>query len=305
MKTLEAPTKRPRRVAIEPTSAEGRTGQAHLVTPGVHAESALAEVIASIRFVHAEREAAEKMRRRLTNQCGAFVRSRLGWRVGLPLKQRNEIRDRAAVIIRAIESGSELSEELRDDAQKVSRFVLCAQLTRAPLDKYAADLKQVMRDLARKLPVMPWVDGVLGMSDLSLARLVGETGDLSGYANPAKLWKRMGLGCVSDGTRQRKAPGTEAAAEHGYCPKRRAVAWKIAHHVIGAQIRVERDEDGKKTGATRARAEYGQVYLDRKKYRVESGWGTSMGHRDNDARRYLAKRILRDLWRAWNNCGSV
>jgi len=55
-----------------------------------------------------------------------------------------------------------------------------------------------MAKLARKLPAYAWVKGVRGVGDVSFARIIAETGDLSAYETPGKIWKRMGL-AVFDG----------------------------------------------------------------------------------------------------------
>ena len=54
-----------------------------------------------------------------------------------------------------------------------------------------------LEKLAKQLPVWSWVENVRGVGPLSLAQMIGELGDLSGYSNPAKPWKRMGLGLVA------------------------------------------------------------------------------------------------------------
>lgn len=131
--------------------------------------------------------------------------------------------------------------------------------------------------LAGQLPVAPWVEGTRGVGLLSLAAIVGEAGDLSGYANPAKLWKRMGLAVMPDG-RQRRTSGV-AALEHGYSPARRSVVWNIGACIVKAG------------GPLKA------VYDARKVY--ESERVETKAHAHNRAQRYVEKRFLRELWSAW------
>jgi hypothetical protein len=119
---------------------------------------------------------------------------------------------------------------------------------------------------------------------LSLAAIVGEAGDLSNYANPAKLWKRLGLAVMPDGTRQRRVTGVEGL-EHGYSPARRSVVWNIGACIVKAG------------GPLKA------VYDARKVYetpRVET-----KGHAHNRAQRYVEKRFVRDLWIAWRRVGAA
>lgn len=150
--------------------------------------------------------------------------------------------------------------------------------------------------LAKQLPVADWMDGVKGLAALSLGAVIGEAGDLSQYDNPAKLWKRFGLAVMGDGSRQRRVSGV-AALDHGYSPERRSIVWNIGECVIKAQVRNVKDADGKRTDESVAIGPYGQLFLDRREYereRVET-----KGHAKNRASRYVQKRLLRDLWRAW------
>jgi hypothetical protein len=155
------------------------------------------------------------------------------------------------------------------------------ELKKASGDEDLAAVELEQKDLvrlAKSLPVAPWVIGVRGVGLLSLAAIVGEAGDLSGYANPAKLWKRLGLAVMSDG-RQRRTTGAAAIA-HGYVPARRSVMWNVGACIIKAK------------GPLKA------IYDERKLYelpRVES-----KAHAHNRAQRYVEKRFLRDLWAAWN-----
>lgn len=150
---------------------------------------------------------------------------------------------------------------------------------------------------AKELPVWSWVDGVRGFGAGSLGAIIGEAGNLANYPTPSHLWKRLGLAVVN-GTRQRKVKGDEAL-DHGYSPRRRSVVWNLGDTMIKGCIRVVRDEDGKDTGERTSLSDYGWVYLERKEYerpRVDTD-----GHAHNRAKRYMEKRVIRDLWKAWNN----
>lgn len=171
---------------------------------------------------------------------------------------------------------------------------------RALVSDRKSAVEKDLRQLARKLPVWTWVEQVRGLGDLGLALIVGEAGDLSNYANPAKLWKRMGLAVIG-GQRQRRVAGDPALAiEHGYCPRRRSLMWNLGESMV-------------KTGDA-----YRQLYLERKEYEcraaIERGLTVlpaakipkadaaryiSKGHVHNRARRYMEKRLLKDLWAAW------
>lgn len=151
------------------------------------------------------------------------------------------------------------------------------------IGKHRAAVERRLAKLARTLPAADWIDGVRGVGIASLAALVGEAGDLSNYSNPAKLWKRLGLAVMPDGTRQRRVAGS-AGAEHGYSPTRRSVAWNIGACIIKA--------GGPLKG----------VYDERKAYEFERLG--HKGHAHNRAQRYIEKRFVRDLWVAWRRAGG-
>lgn len=151
-----------------------------------------------------------------------------------------------------------------------------------------------LEKLAKQLPVWKdWAEGVRGIGALGVSQIVGECGDLSMYANPAKVWKRMGVGMYQrqDGgwERQRKAAGADGV-EAGYSPRRRSVLWNVEACFI------------------KAGGPYREVYDVRKAYEAtkpncgrcpEKGEHCRPAHIHNRASRYMGKRFLRDLWRAW------
>lgn len=137
--------------------------------------------------------------------------------------------------------------------------------------------------LAMQLPVWPWVAGVRGFGALGLAQIVAECGDLHHYANPAKVWKRMGLAVMPDGQRQRKVADAEQAILHGYSPQRRSLIYVVADSLIK-----NNREGGFRT-----------YYLAEKERQREKLPDAPQAHIHNRALRHMSKRLLRELWRAW------
>lgn len=133
---------------------------------------------------------------------------------------------------------------------------------------------------AKQLPAAAWVQGVRGFGMPSFAAVVGEAGDLGSYDSVAKLWKRMGL-AVIDGKSQRRVSDAAEAARHGYNPRRRSEM-----HVVGECI-------------LKAGGPYREVYDQRKAYEAERDPAMTKIHAHRRAMRYVEKRLLRDLWRAW------
>lgn len=182
----------------------------------------------------------------------------------------------------------------REDAPAdLAAFLVAEEYARrrcAPLyagRNYYADARKPyekrLERLAKELPVWPWVEGVRGFGALGLAQIVAECGDLHNYANPAKVWKRMGLAVMPDGTRQRRVSGEEAIA-HGYSPQRRSIMY-----VIGDSL-IKGNRDG----------EYRTIYLARKEHERAKLPDAPAAHIDNRARRYLEKRLLKHLWQVWH-----
>ena len=230
----------------------------------------------------------------------------LGFRNDADDAARKAVRDRAAALVAAVERAHKGKSVACDDPMLTDlRPVIVASLTaRAPFDAVEAEAARSMKRLARQLPVAEWAAGVRGLGEMGLAQIVGEAGDLSGYAKPAKLWKRMGL-AVLNGRRQ-GAPGDGAGKAdwiaHGYNAARRSVMWNIGGCLLktnGAYADLIRD----RKAVERAKAEAagltvkpaGQIKAS------EKALCMSVGHVANRAQRYAEKRLLLDLWRAWRD----
>lgn len=185
-------------------------------------------------------------------------------------------------------------------------------VARSQFDRYRTNCENEMKDLARSLPVWPWVKKVAGVAELGLAVIVAEAGDIGAYSGPGRLWKRMGLACI-DGMRQGRVPPglsreerAEAWKQRGYNPSRRAEVWAFLDDTMfKQQWRGDRDEDGKdpkKSGKpvavpAHAVGPYGEVYAERKAWNLARGF--SPAHAEKEARRFMSKRFLRELWVAW------
>lgn len=155
-----------------------------------------------------------------------------------------------------------------------------------------SEIEKSMTSQARMLPVWPRVMATRGFGALSLASLVGETGDLTNYSTHNKLWKRLGL-AVINGERQRRLTGA-AAIEHGYCPSRRAVMWNIGQLMFRAQSAWV----DKNTGILKKEAGPYRLGYDARK-ELELTRVESKAHAHNRATRYMEKKLVRNLWRAW------
>lgn len=235
-----------------------------------------ATICARLRERHRMRQDLLRAEVRLTLQIKAICRRLVGGDIG-----------EADKLYRAIEGKG-------DHEHAMAAIAVTAPLrsARDTLEASRTDIEKAMVKDARQLPIMPWVQAIRGFGELSLAGLIGETGDLASYATHSRLWKRLGLAVIG-GERQRRIAG-DAALEHGYSPTRRSLVWNIGQCVMKAQsARVD-----KTTGeVTREAGRYRQLYDDRKVY--EADRVETRGHAHNRATRYMEKRLIRDLWNAW------
>lgn len=248
-----------------------------------------------LQETHRQRQDLVRAALRLNNQIEAVYR-RL---TGLTAIQRARLRKQASRGLVPADDSEEGGGQGRTVTQPSGAPTDLVQFTRAEaiaalhclplveartvLDRSRKSLEKRMELLVTQLPVYDWGAGVRGFGALGLAQIVAECGDLANYANPAKVWKRMGL-AVMDGERQRKHTDPAKALLHGYNPQRRSIMYNIADSLMKG------NRDG----------EYRTYYLAEKERQRGKLPDAPAGHIDNRARRHLAKRLLRDLWRAWN-----
>lgn len=184
--------------------------------------------------------------------------------------------------------------------------------SRVALEKVRLFQEKTVERLAKELPVWAWVERVAGVGALMLGQIIAECGDLGLYASPAKVWKRMGVGLferlAGEWSRQRKLKGDEGKRA-GYSPRRAAVVFNLGDGLIRAGAREVKKAESEKV-------ELYSLYLTRKIQeslkpacnavlktggicKSKDGDYCKPGHMHNRARRYIAKRFLRDLWREW------
>jgi hypothetical protein len=277
--------------------------------------SDLAQICFDIRYQHRKRGYAMEQRKRADLALGSFLRMVLGWSLALPKSEQEAIRAKAASLI---DIGEKLAkqeakaEEKRKPVEGVDDpdfiewqdMIMASIKSRAPFDKIESVTTKEMEKLAVTLPV--WAEfgeGIRGFGARSLAVIVAEAGDLSLYPKKGHLWKRMGV-AVIDGKRQgglAKNAHKDDWIEHGYNRERRSKMFVIGDTLV------------KSDGPYRA------VYLARKEYERQRAEAEGLivapsakipakrkdefmsdGHVHRRAQRYMEKRLLRDLWQAWN-----
>ena len=229
----------------------------------------------------ARRRNAMRERMAMQRKQEAYARVLLGYRPG----EDNGVKERAAAMLKAVRAGKH-GVESPTVAALLADYLTLHDPSIAACEAVQAKHEKSIAKLVEGLPAWPWVKACKGFGANNLASLLAETGNLSNYSNPAKLWKRMGVGLVGDRRQGNPADRDDKAAwiAHGYKAERRAVLWNI-----GTTILKQKDT-------------YYALYLERRKLEkaklgVAEDAKSIVAHRR--AQRWMEKRVLRDLWRAW------
>ena len=268
------------RVAAIPPVSEA--GVHSLAEPHRESDTHLAFTCDVLRELHRQRQDLHRAEKSLTLQIKAKLRR-------LTAGDRPE----ADRIYKSMQNGC-------DHDLAMQALAVCAPFltARSVLEQERKATEKQMAKRAKALPVYPWVEGVRGLGALGLAMIVGEAGNLSDYATVSKLWKRLGLAVVN-GERQQRKPGAEALL-HGYSPSRRAVIYALGESLIQAKgayadlLRARKEREREKA------AEEGLIVAPAAKIPAgKHAQYRSDGHVHNRAKRYMEKRLIRDLWVAW------
>lgn len=263
--------------------------------------------------LHRERMAGMKLRMAASNGLLSLLRSVNGYRTDLPTPERNRIAALAKEIVRAVEK----DEALAPEHERYRELVVASIAARKPFEVFEIKAERAARKLARQLPVWEyWAKDVRGLSEGGLAVIVGEAGNLSNYATHSKLWKRMGVAVMGAGDglndHRQGQPGSGATAEdwieEGYSRRRRSMLWAyVGKPFINDRESAYRPIYDARRAYEIARAELLGLMIApsakipaKRKHEYRSD-----GHIHLRAHRYMEKRLLRDLWRAWRAEGQA
>jgi hypothetical protein len=258
-----------------------------------------AEIIEDIRGLHRQRRYAMKVQQKIDRALEAFVRNNATtWSFDMPEAEREKINREVKAMIAAAREG-----------EGMPLIIAMTQNTdkgREPFDAVREAAEKNMEQLAERLPVMKWIDGVNGAAALGVATIVAESGDLANYSNPQKLWSRLGYApfdgaAGSTWKRPTWRPRTLTAdewTEHPFNGQRYALMHQISIWLVNAQwIGAEKSESGEGQPA----GYYGWVYSERRKHTALTHPDWSKQHSRMDALRVAQKAFLRDLWCVWND----
>ncbi len=255
-------------------------------------EFASASICRQLQELQRRKAATLKSRIMIDNQLAALVSTELGYHAGMEESERKGLRAKAEQLIKAIDGGDEWDAGYEAVYHGVSAIVQSTRIARNGFDTFLSGIEKEMIRLAKQLPTAKWIDDTdrRGFGILSLATVIGETGDLALYANPAKVWKRLGLAPF-----QGKMPSTwrkgkegklsaEQWTEIGYSPRRRSIMFVVGENIVKQN-----------KGSYRKRYD-------------EAKAAAHVNHPDwSDGRCHwhgmllATKRLVRDLWKAWNS----
>jgi len=248
-----------------------------------------------------QRSGIIKMMNAQRSQITSYIARMIGYSSFDDEKERKRNWGLSELIFKSIDKNKPLPDDFEYNkvVELVAPAAIAVSVAIKGLINERANIESNMIQTVKNLPACDWWVAEKGRSYLGLAVLIGEAGDLHNYENPAKLWKRFGVAVMGD-VRQgglKKGSCAEAWIEHGYCPRRRSVLW-----TIGDSLLKTNGMDGT----------YKKIYDERKAYekkrllvkhiadgKTEKSF--KPGHSHNRAKRYVEKRLLRDLWEEWNN----
>jgi hypothetical protein len=172
-----------------------------------------------------------------SNRLVHVVAGTLGYSSGLEKEKRAAVFAKAGALIKDVLAG-------RADAGSMTVII---RTTHIGIDAFRSVQENVEKEMvaaAKRLPVSSWVLQAArrGFGLLGLAIVVGECGDLGSYANPGKVWRRMGcapwsfegktlMGATWRSGQEGKLPSDEWT-QFGYSPRRRSIAYLIGESIV-------------------------------------------------------------------------
>lgn len=290
---------------------------------GRDAERAIASILPQLLDLTRQRRREQKLRIGIEQTALATVKNALGYGTWLSEEERKSFGDRAGEIVKAATLRCDINEALLIGGKRAESAVKRASdkldaLSLSDADNRILDeigmivaahhqvakmhsrriseQEKTIAALIERLPISNWLhaDEQLGFGSSSLATILGETGDLSLYSSPAKLWKRMGCapfrGKAPSTWRREGGLNAKEWTEASYSPQRRSMMYVIADCLI----KLNKSKDGR---VMPYRARYDEA----KRTAAESHpeWKPCRLHAHGNL--LCGKRLLRELWRAWRD----
>lgn len=269
------------------------------------------KVVAELVDLQRQRAVIVKSRNMQANRLQAIVAGTLGYQSSMEEKARLKKFTEAAEIIKKIEEAPV--------AESTKWIVRTTMIGIEAFNHRKKVLEKEMETYSKTLPVAKWVSHAdqRGFGLLFLAIVIGETGDLSNYTNPGKLWKRLGcapytfddktkMGATWKSGKEGKLPSGEWE-KFGYSPRRRSIAYLIGEGIVKQNGPCEASETELPNGKVivrkaRSCGPYRKRYDETKLLCKENhpDYPDLRCHRHGML--LATKLLLKNLWIQWNGC---
>lgn len=247
--------------------------------------------------LHRRRKFVMSMQSRMDRGTEAYLAALAGLTRTTPERERKAIWKQVTTVRAIVEkaektSGASAVRPGHLPAWADPLIIISNKIARQPWDRIRRDCERELEAAVKRLPVWSWVSTVRGLGPLGAGCLIAEAGDLGAYPSKSHLWKRFGL-AVIDGSRQRKQTASDAAALHGYSPRRRSQVYVVAESLFRAQWR---KQEGQERGSPAG--PYGEAYARRRAATAgRDGW--TLAHQHADGLRYMSKKLVSHMRAAW------
>ena len=269
-----------------------------------------------------------KSRIMVMNRLQATVAGTIGYHNGMTKAERRKVFAEAGKLIKLIQKG--------EVAHETYTIVMTTTGAINGFDEVKKSQEKEMLVLVKELPILQWVEHTnqRGFGLLMLGIIIGETGNLDNYANPAKLWRRMGCapytksdetlmgaswksrgGKTGKGLNKLKAVDWE---EFGYSPRRRSIAFLIGEGLVKQNAEGpyrKRYIHGKVSSWDKHQHETkddgwnwrdclkceGKGKISRKVCGTCGGTGKTCGHAHSHGMLLCTKLLLKNLWLEWRD----
>lgn len=261
------------------------------------ADPIVAQMAKGLQDLQRRRAVVLKSRVMIANRLQAVIAGTLGYSAFNDPEERTKKFLEATKVIKAVVKG-EQTHPMQD-------VIMAHHLAITDLERTKDVLEKEMVACSEKLPIAQWVSRSeqRGFGLLFLAIVIGETGDLANYANPAKVWRRLGCApfksVVTTSTgelREQVAMGAtwrsgregklsaEQWAEFGYSPRRRSIAY-----LIGKNLWMQNQSGPYRKRAEEAKATFAATHPEYKPMRCQL-----------HCMLLATKLLLKNLWIEWN-----
>lgn len=202
-------------------------------------EESVEDISKRLQDLQRQRQWHMKSRIMVSNRLQATVAGMIGYDSGMKEKERAKVFSQAGKLMLAVSKGKATCEN--------DLLVMTTYIAIDGFLKMQKSLEVPMQELVKRLPVIDWVEHVdqRGFGVLYCGVILGETGDLFNYANPAKVWRRLGVAPYTKGDEtlmgatwksRGKSKGNKLHKldweEFGYSPRRRSITYLLGESLL-------------------------------------------------------------------------